>query len=203
MTICGSTGLSGPRGAVIMRTAVMLAAVVALGSFAQRVEAQQSQEKRDDLDVTMQIIVDPDAKLPDEVVRRIPLPVRKSTQTPAAAVDKSGKPDQSRTSGTGDTTGSGKERDNSASERANSANERNNSANEQGNSASERANSASERGNSANAPGRENSQAAQERAREAAEQREAARRAEAEERKKRERGPPDDRPNPPNRPPHD
>ena len=39
--------------------------------------AQQPDPKRDDLDVTMQIIVDPDAKLPDEVVRRIPLPERK------------------------------------------------------------------------------------------------------------------------------
>lgn len=40
-------------------------------------QAQQPGAKRDDLDVTMQIIVDPDAKLPDEVVRRIPLPERK------------------------------------------------------------------------------------------------------------------------------
>jgi hypothetical protein len=43
--------------------------------------AQQQEQrpgpKPDDLDVTMQIIVDPDAKLPDEVVRRIPLPERK------------------------------------------------------------------------------------------------------------------------------
>jgi hypothetical protein len=51
---------------------------------------------RDDLDVTMQIIVDPDAKLPDEVVRRIPLPERKpadQTATPSnpAAGDKSTK----------------------------------------------------------------------------------------------------------------
>jgi len=29
---------------------------------------------RDDLDVTMHVIVDPDAKVPDEIVRRIPLP---------------------------------------------------------------------------------------------------------------------------------
>lgn len=50
--------------------------------------------KRDDLDVTMQIIVDPDAKLPDEVVRRIPLPERKpasqsAPQSNAGAGDKS------------------------------------------------------------------------------------------------------------------
>ena len=56
--------------------------------------AQQPPDpKRDDLDVTMQIIVDPDAKLPDEVVRRIPLPERKpadtSAQSPVDAGDKS------------------------------------------------------------------------------------------------------------------
>jgi hypothetical protein len=50
--------------------------------------------KRDDLDVTMQIIVDPDAKLPDEVVRRIPLPERKpadqsASQSNLGAGDKS------------------------------------------------------------------------------------------------------------------
>jgi hypothetical protein len=60
--------------------------------------AQQQDQpgaKRDDLDVTMQIIVDPDAKLPDEVVRRIPLPERKpadqSAQSTAGAGDKSAK----------------------------------------------------------------------------------------------------------------
>lgn len=45
-------------------------------AHAQQQTAQPG-PKRDDLDVTMQIIVDPDAKLPDEVVRRIPLPERK------------------------------------------------------------------------------------------------------------------------------
>lgn len=43
----------------------------------------ESKPGQDDLDVTMQIIVDPDAKLPDEVVRRIPLPERKSVTSPA------------------------------------------------------------------------------------------------------------------------
>ena len=60
--------------------------------------------KREDLDVTMQIIVDPDAKLPDEVVRRIPLPERKpadptATQSNLGADDKStgkGKPDENK-----------------------------------------------------------------------------------------------------------
>lgn len=49
--------------------------------------------KRDDLDVTMQIITDPDAKLPDEVVRHIPLPARKPSAAPTnnakEATDKS------------------------------------------------------------------------------------------------------------------
>jgi hypothetical protein len=45
----------------------------------------ESKQRQDDLDVTMQIIVDPDAKLPDEVVRRIPLPERKSAESAAAA----------------------------------------------------------------------------------------------------------------------
>lgn len=40
-------------------------------------QEQPPEPRGDDLDVTMQIIVDPDAKLPDEVVRRIPLPERK------------------------------------------------------------------------------------------------------------------------------
>ena len=56
-------------------------------------QAAQPGPKRDDLDVTMQIIVDPDAKLPDEVVRRIPLPERKpadqSAQSNLGADDKS------------------------------------------------------------------------------------------------------------------
>ena len=47
-------------------------------------QAAQPGPKRDDLDVTMQIIVDPDAKLPDEVVRRIPLPERKPADQSAS-----------------------------------------------------------------------------------------------------------------------
>lgn len=155
MTSIANTGLSEPRRTVIMRAGVVSAIFVLLCLFADGAAAQQ-QEKRNDLDVTMQIIVDPDAKLPDEVVRRIPLPARKSAEpSPAAAGGQSGKSD----------TGPEKDRDNAASEH-----------------------------------GKETSEAAQERAREAQEQREAARRAAAEEKKKREREPPD-RPDPPNRPP--
>jgi hypothetical protein len=39
----------------------------------------------DDLDVTMQVIADPNAKLPEDVIRRIPLPPRKADAARAAA----------------------------------------------------------------------------------------------------------------------
>jgi hypothetical protein len=45
---------------------------------ASQVVAQEKPRQGDDLDVTMQIIVDPNAKLPDEVVRHIPLPTPRS-----------------------------------------------------------------------------------------------------------------------------
>jgi hypothetical protein len=50
------------------------------GAWAQQ---QKPAAPSGDLDVTMQIIVDPDAKLPDEVVRKIPLPTRKAPEQPA------------------------------------------------------------------------------------------------------------------------
>jgi type IV secretory pathway VirB10-like protein len=105
--IAVNTCLSELRRTVIMRAGVVSVALLLLCLFAESAAAQQ-QEKRNDLDVTMQIIVDPDAKLPDEVVRRIPLPARKPADTSPAAAggqpDKSGKPDAD------------KERDNAASE---------------------------------------------------------------------------------------
>jgi hypothetical protein len=39
----------------------------------------------DDLDVTMRVIVDPDAKVPDEIMRRIPLPKPAQPATPPGA----------------------------------------------------------------------------------------------------------------------
>ena len=67
--------------AVRVKYATALAAsLLSMSLLMNCAHAQQTQQpapKRDDLDVTMQIIVDPDAKLPDEVVRRIPLPERK------------------------------------------------------------------------------------------------------------------------------
>jgi actin-related protein len=63
--------------------------LLAHGALAQQQTESKPESKskqgQDDLDVTMQIIVDPDAKLPDEVVRRIPLPERKPAPT---SVDK-------------------------------------------------------------------------------------------------------------------
>lgn len=49
---------------------VMLAGAMPLAAGAQDATAA----KREDLDVTLRIITSPDARLPDEIVRRIPLP---------------------------------------------------------------------------------------------------------------------------------
>lgn len=157
MTVIAHTGLSAPRRKVIMRAGVTSTAFASLCLLADCAFAQQRpQEKGDDLDVTMQIIVDPDAKLPDEVVRRIPLPVRTPTEPARADPGKTpAKPDA--------------------------------------------AVSELERANEAREHGREISEAAQERARDATEQRDAARR-EAAEKRRRDRDPPDD-PGRPGRPP--
>ena len=59
----------------IMRHARRLILVSWLTLFVPAVFAQSPPaQDRDDLDVTMHVIVDPDAKVPDEIVRRIPLP---------------------------------------------------------------------------------------------------------------------------------
>ncbi|MET0986938.1 MAG: hypothetical protein ABW034_16195 [Steroidobacteraceae bacterium] len=78
-----------------MRACKSFAVAAVLSCVAQGAMAQeQPAPARDDLDVTMQIIVDPDAKLPDEVVRKIPLPARATTaksqsgQKPADAAAK-------------------------------------------------------------------------------------------------------------------
>lgn len=63
-----------------VKSAVFLALYLLAGCALAQQQPQQPASKRDDLDVTMQIIVDPDAKLPDEVVRRIPLPARKPAE---------------------------------------------------------------------------------------------------------------------------
>ena len=72
----------------IMRRAwrhlAMLAFIVP-AAFAQTPSAP----KGDDLDVTMRVIVDPNAKVPDEIVRRIPLP---KPAPPATSPDKATEP---------------------------------------------------------------------------------------------------------------
>jgi hypothetical protein len=50
--------------------------------FAQAPPANTKQDSDAELDVTMRVIVDPDAKVPDEIVHRIPFPKPK----PATAV---------------------------------------------------------------------------------------------------------------------
>jgi hypothetical protein len=105
MSVMANNGLSAPHRTVIMRAAVASAAFLLLCSLATSAVAQeQPQGKSDDLDVTMQIIVDPDAKLPDEVVRRIPLPTRRpaDSQPSAAPGGETGKPE---------TAGAGKDRE--------------------------------------------------------------------------------------------
>ena len=79
-------GLPRTTRTAIMRTIATWAAFVVLLLGAAAAGAQdKSPSKSDELDVTMQIIVDPDAKLPDEVVRRIPLPARKPAEPSAAS----------------------------------------------------------------------------------------------------------------------
>lgn len=79
---------------------ILALCVLAHGALAQQQSASKSQPqtKRDDLDVTMQIIVDPDAKLPDEVVRRIPLPEQRpaapGAKQPGRQADQPDKADQ-------------------------------------------------------------------------------------------------------------
>jgi hypothetical protein len=58
-----------------------LLALIVPAVFAQSPPARN----RDDLDVTLHVIVDPDAKVPDEIVRRIPLP--KPAQPAAGATN--------------------------------------------------------------------------------------------------------------------
>jgi hypothetical protein len=90
MSLATLSGLRRRGRAVIMFAALLVVVCLFTASaFAQNKDAQ-----RDDLDVTMQIIVDPHAKLPDEVVRKIPLPARKTApESPPNASKEPAKPD--------------------------------------------------------------------------------------------------------------
>ena len=76
----------------IMRRApqlVLALAFIVPSTFAQTPPANN----RDDLDVTMRVIVDPKAKVPDEIVRKIPLPKPGQPSPPASnKPDEKGKP---------------------------------------------------------------------------------------------------------------
>jgi membrane protein involved in colicin uptake len=72
--------------ACVRIVALTLASCYSLSALAQE------QGGGDDLDVTMQIIVDPNAKLPDEVVRRIPLPAQRSSASSAPPTQSGAKP---------------------------------------------------------------------------------------------------------------
>lgn len=85
MTYASRNFLQPPGRAGIMRCRVKPTLLVLLCLAAESALAQDKPApKPDDLDVTMQIITDPDAKLPDEVVRHIPLPPRKPPASPAS-----------------------------------------------------------------------------------------------------------------------
>ena len=74
-----------------------LLALITPAVFAQSPPARN----RDDLDVTMHVIVDPDAKVPDEIVRRIPLP-KPAQPAPGAtstSTTESGKPEPGKPKG--------------------------------------------------------------------------------------------------------
>jgi len=81
-------------------SALMLALLVP-AAFAQTPPAQRA----DDLDVTMRVIVDPNAKVPDEIVRRIQLPkpaqpaTSPGNSTEQGKSDDAGKPGEKEKSG--------------------------------------------------------------------------------------------------------
>jgi len=78
------------RWQCMSRVGIMLS----LALMASAVSAQTPPtQPRDDLDVTMRVIVDPNAKVPDEIVHRIPLP--KPAQPASGTAPQSENPDKS------------------------------------------------------------------------------------------------------------
>lgn len=66
----------------VMRAAL---AGTLLAIYAPLAVGQETVTPKEDLDVTMQIIADPNAKIPDEIVRHIPVPSRKTAERSAAS----------------------------------------------------------------------------------------------------------------------
>jgi hypothetical protein len=60
-------------------------AAMLLAACAPLAIGQEAVTPKEELDVTMQIIADPDAKIPDEIVRHIPVPSRKTAERAAAS----------------------------------------------------------------------------------------------------------------------
>jgi hypothetical protein len=68
-----------------------LLTLLATAASAQTPPAQPG-NKGDDLDVTMRVIVDPNAKVPDEIMRRIPLPKPATLAPSSDSSNANGKP---------------------------------------------------------------------------------------------------------------
>lgn len=93
MSLSITTGLPRHGRSTIMRALAARIGCFALCLFAQCAWAQQKpQAQSGELDVTMQIIVDPDAKLPDEIVRKIPLPPREAGEQKSPGAGKKDSP---------------------------------------------------------------------------------------------------------------
>ena len=104
----GRSDLPHSSRTAMIHLLAMSAVLVVLLCSSSAAAADKAPPASDELDVTMQIIVDPDAKLPEEVVRRIPLPARKPETQPATGTP--AKP------GSPETTAKGQERAREAQE---------------------------------------------------------------------------------------
>jgi hypothetical protein len=142
-----------------MNACVRIVVLTLASCYSLSALAQEQASGADDLDVTMQIIVDPNAKLPDEVVRRIPLPAQRSSASSASPTRSGSKPDTKPDAATRGSERSqesregGKEAADSARERAKEAREQ---AREQREEARDAANDAKDKdkGKDKDPPGR-------------------------------------------------
>ena len=85
------TYLPHARRLAIIGVVATCALAFASNSYAAEAGARDAPQPNDELDVTMQVIADPNAKLPEDVIRRIPLPPRKpdaAATSPPARRDK-------------------------------------------------------------------------------------------------------------------